>query len=119
MALIGSAEVAAAGMAATGQTVYVMQGAQDPGVVVAMTVWADKASGQAFFQGPAYARLAQQMRPYLIAPPEPMTFEIEAMYQAYGGEMLRHPQAINIGELGTLAHAAAQFPARPLPDSNL
>ena len=91
MALLGSDEVAAAGMAATGQTYYVMQGAQDPGVVVAMTVWADEASGQAFFQGPAYAQLAQRMRPYLLAPPEPMTFEIKAMFQAHAGEMLRYP----------------------------
>jgi quinol monooxygenase YgiN len=91
IALIGSAEVVTAARAAACQTFYGMQGVQDPGVVIAMTVWPDEASGQAFFQGPAYAQLAQQMRPYLLAPPEPMTFEVKAMHQAYAGEALHYP----------------------------
>ena len=92
MALIGSDEVVRAGMAtAKGQTFYVMQATQDPGTVVAMTVWEDEASGQAFFEGPAYARLAQQMRPYLLAPPEPVAYEIRTMVQSHAGEALRFP----------------------------
>ena len=91
MALIVSDEVIGAATA-TGkaQTFYGLQATQDPGTVIAMTVWEDEASGQAFFQGPAYAKLAQQMRPYLIAPPEPMTYEIMSMAQAYAGEVLRY-----------------------------
>ena len=92
IALIASDGVISVGMAsAKGQTLYVMQGAQDPGEVVAMTVWEDEESGQAFFRGPAYAKLAQQMRPYLIAPPEPVAYEIKVMVQTYAAEALRYP----------------------------
>jgi quinol monooxygenase YgiN len=92
LALIGSDEVVGAA-SATGkaQTFYGLQATQDPGTVVAMTVWEDEESGQAFFQGPAYAKLAQQMRPYLLAPPEPAAYEIKSMAQAYAGAVLRYP----------------------------
>ena len=92
MALIRNDEVVGAAIA-TGkaQTSYVLHATQDPGEIVSITVWEDDASGRAFFQSTAYAQLGQQMRPYLIAPPERTGYEIQRMGQMYAGQVLRYP----------------------------
>ena len=92
MELIRNDEVVGAAIA-TGkaQTSYVLQATQDPGEIVSITVWEDEASGVAFFKSAAYAQLGQQMRPYLIAPPERTGYEIQRMGQMYAGEVLQYP----------------------------
>ena len=92
IALIGNDQVVGAAMA-TGklQTAYVLQSAQDPGEIVSISVWHEMEGGVAFFKGKAYAALGQQMRPYLVAPPEQAGYEIKTMGQAYAGAFLRYP----------------------------
>jgi len=92
VALIRNDKVVGAALA-TGkaQTSYVLQATQDPGEIVSITLWEDETSGRAFFQSAAYAQLGQQMRPYLIVPPERTGYEIKRMCQAYAGQVLRYP----------------------------
>ena len=92
MALIRNDEVTGAACA-TGKTggSFVLQSTEDPGEIVSITVWQDEESGTAFFSDAAYAELGQQMRPYLIAPPERDSYEVKAMRQAYAGEALTYP----------------------------
>jgi hypothetical protein len=41
--------------------------------------------------GAVYSKPVQQMRPYLIAPPERTGYEIKRMGQMYAGEALTYP----------------------------
>jgi quinol monooxygenase YgiN len=92
MALIRNDEVVGAAITTgKGQTSYVLRSTKDPGEIVSITVWEDEESSVAFFTSAAYAKLGQQMRPYLIAPPERAGYEIKRMGQAYAGAVLRYP----------------------------
>ena len=92
IALIRNDQVAGAAMATHKiQASFVLQPPEDPAEIVSITVWQDKESGIAFFSDAAYAKLGQQMRPYLVKPPERAGYEIKTMGQLYAGQVLRYP----------------------------
>jgi quinol monooxygenase YgiN len=70
---------------------YVLQSPKESGEILSVSVWQDVESGTAFFQGEAYAELGQQMRSYLLAPPERAGYEVNSMMFVHGDEVLRYP----------------------------